>query len=79
MSCSSCTSGNLSKFPGEMLIHHIGLKNVNKPAVWLFAEVLVCMDCGFVRFNVPATELALLTVSLSSAKLDHLSPPVTAS
>jgi hypothetical protein len=46
-----------------MIIHFTGLKNVDKPGVWLFPKFLVCLDCGFAHFNVPATELALLTLS----------------
>jgi hypothetical protein len=61
MSCPSCASGNQSQFPAEIIIHFTGLKNVNNPGVWLFPKFLVCLDCGFAHFNVPATELALLT------------------
>ena len=63
MFCLLCGSGNEAEFAAEMLIHFNDLKNVDKPVVWLFPEVLVCMHCGFARFKVPATELALLTVS----------------
>ena len=44
--CPSCGSVKHSRFPAEMAIHLSGLKNVNKPTVWLFPEVLVCLDCG---------------------------------
>ena len=63
MSCPSCASGHLSQFSGELMLHLIGFKNVNNPGVLLFPEILVCVNCGHARFNVPATELALLTVS----------------
>jgi len=39
--CPSCGSVKHSRFPAEMAIHFSGLKNVNKPTVWLFPEVLV--------------------------------------
>jgi hypothetical protein len=39
--CPSCGSVNQRRFPAEMAIHFSGLKNVNKPTVWLFPEVLV--------------------------------------
>jgi hypothetical protein len=60
MSCPLCASGNQGEFGTEMRIHFRGLKNLNKPIVWLFPELLVCLDCGFSRFTVPETELALV-------------------
>ena|ERR1700722_9132760 len=58
--CPSCGSVNQSRFPTEMAIHFPGLKNVNKPTVWVFPEVLVCLDCGVSEFTVPETELGVL-------------------
>jgi hypothetical protein len=58
--CPSCGSVNQSKFPAEMAIHFPGPKNVNKPSVWVFPEVLVCLDCGLSEFTVPETELRVL-------------------
>jgi hypothetical protein len=43
-----------------MAIHFPGLKNANKPAVWVFPEVLVCLACGVSEFTVPMTELGVL-------------------
>jgi hypothetical protein len=60
MSCPSCASGNESDFPVEMVIHFRGLKNVDKPGVWVFPKLLVCLNCGFARFTVPQTEFVLL-------------------
>ena len=57
--CPSCGSVNQSRFPTEA-IHFPGLKNVNKPSVWVFPEVLVCLDCGVSEFTVPETELRVL-------------------
>jgi hypothetical protein len=45
-----------------MSIHFPALKNVNKPTVWLFPEVLVCLDCGVSEFTVPESELAFLAL-----------------
>ena len=58
--CPSCGSVKHSRFPAEMAIHFSGLKNVNMPTVWLFPEVLVCLDCGVSEFTVPKTELCVL-------------------
>ena len=37
---------NQSKFTAEMAIHFPGLKNIDKPVVWVFPELVVCLDCG---------------------------------
>jgi hypothetical protein len=49
MSCLSCGSGNEAEFAAEMVMHFSfsGLKNLDKPCVWIFPKLLVCLDCGF--------------------------------
>jgi hypothetical protein len=60
MSCLSCGAKKQAEFSAEMLIHFGGLKNQDKPGVWVFPELLVCLDCGFARAAIPAPELAQL-------------------
>lgn len=55
--CQSCGSGNLGKFTGELAVHFPGVQNIDKPHVWLFPELVVCLDCGLAQFTVPQTEL----------------------
>ena len=43
-----------------MLVHFRGLKNLDKPGVWLFPELLVCLECGFAQATIPTYELAQL-------------------
>ena len=43
-----------------MGIHFIGLKNIDEPAVWVFSELAVCLDCGTAEFAVPEAELRQL-------------------
>jgi hypothetical protein len=43
-----------------MAIHFLGLKNIGMPAVWVFPEVVVCLDCGTAEFAVPEAELRQL-------------------
>jgi hypothetical protein len=43
-----------------MGIHVRGLKNIDKPVVWLFPELVVCLDCGAAEFAVPEAELRQL-------------------
>jgi hypothetical protein len=66
MSCLSCASGNQAEFSAEMIIHFSGLKNLDKPGVWVFPKLLVCLDCGFSRFTTPESELALLARGMAS-------------
>jgi hypothetical protein len=61
MRCTSCGSNNQRKFTAEVAIHFPGLKNIDKPVVWLFPELLVCLDCGMAAFAVPETGLSQLT------------------
>jgi hypothetical protein len=60
MYCPSCQSRNQAEFTAEIIIHFSGLKNIDKPGVWVFPKVSVCLDCGSSRFATPKTELALL-------------------
>ena len=57
MPCKSCFSVNRKKFGAEMGIHFLGLKNIDKPIVWVFPELVVCLDCGAAEFVVPEAEL----------------------
>jgi hypothetical protein len=56
MPCKSCRSVNQRKFTGEIGIHSPGLKNIDKPVVWVFPELIVCLDCGTAEFGVPKPE-----------------------
>jgi hypothetical protein len=66
MACKTCASENLRQFTGEIAIHLSGLKNINKPHVFVFPELVVCLNCGFAEFAVPETELRLLTKGLAA-------------
>jgi hypothetical protein len=54
--CKSCGSLNQGNFNGEVAIHFPGLKNIDKPIVWVFPKVTVCLDCGTAEFDVPEAE-----------------------
>ena len=58
--CKSCQSGNQRTFTGEIAIHFPGLKDLNKPIVWVFPRMSVCLDCGLAEFVVPEKELEVL-------------------
>jgi hypothetical protein len=67
MRCKSCGSVNQSKFTGEMGIHFPGLKNIDKPVVWVFPELVICLDCGMAEFAVPEANLFLLSIGDDAA------------
>ena len=57
MPCKSCESVNQKKFSAEIGIHFLGLKNNDTPVVFVFPELIVCLDCGTAEFAVPEAEL----------------------
>jgi hypothetical protein len=71
MSCMVCGSDHLVKFTAEMNIHLTGLTNLNRPSVWVFPELLVCLNCGFSPFMVPAAELAQLADATHTSQDRH--------
>lgn len=74
MSCPTCASGNQTELPVEMVIHLTGIKNVDHPGVLLFASVLICLDCGYSQYKVPASDLALLGGALSKGECSSGGP-----
>jgi hypothetical protein len=58
--CRSCGSGNRLKLRAEIAVHFPGLEGLNKPIVWVFPELLVCLDCGIVEFVMRERQLAEL-------------------
>jgi hypothetical protein len=58
--CKSCGSDNLRTFNAENAIHFPGLKGLDKPIVWVFPEIWVCLNCGLAEFSVPELELEVL-------------------
>ena len=59
--CKRCLSNRYEKFSAEVAIHFPGLGGLNKPIVWVFPDVLICLDCGSAVFDVPKRELAVLS------------------
>jgi hypothetical protein len=60
MPCKSCGSVNQKKFSAEMGIHFPGLRDIDKPTVWVFPEFAICLDCGTAEFAVPEEDLRQL-------------------
>ena len=59
MSCKRCTS-EVKDFNGELGIHFLGLEGLDKPIVWVFPKLTVCLACGFAEFVVPDEPLEQL-------------------
>ena len=70
MACKACQSVHQGEFPAEINIHFPGEENLDEPTVWVFPQLLICLDCGFTEFKIPEPELRLLT-STNSAHGRH--------
>jgi hypothetical protein len=58
--CKNCLSERREIFNGEIAIHFPGLKGVDKPIVWVFPKMRVCLKCGLTDFFIPERELNVL-------------------
>jgi hypothetical protein len=58
--CTSCHSENQKTFTAEIAIHFPGIEGLNKPIVWVFPEIFVCLGCGIAQFTVSEKELEVL-------------------
>jgi len=66
VACKQCSSENQITFNAEMNFHFGGREGLEKPTVWAFPQILVCLDCGFSEFVVAETELKALAAGNSS-------------
>jgi|SRR5690348_9029188 hypothetical protein len=57
MACKACGSINEQKLNGEINLHFPGIEGLDKPTVWVFPQVIVCLDCGYAQFSVQQPEL----------------------
>ena len=60
MSCNRCGSATTRTFGAELAIHFPGAEGLKKPIVWMFPELLICLNCGHAQFTVPDAELEVL-------------------
>jgi hypothetical protein len=66
MTCKRCSSERQSAFNSEVNIHFPGREGWHKPTVWVFPEIMVCLDCGFAEFSIPEVELRTLAAECSA-------------
>jgi hypothetical protein len=67
MSCTVCGSKDLDTFGGEIAIHFRGVQSIDKPQVFVFCELVVCVGCGVAQFTVPQAELHQLAPRAAAA------------
>jgi len=60
MKCTNCSSNALAEFSAEIMVHCVGIENINFPGVLIFPKLLVCLECGSTQFVIPQAELQQL-------------------
>jgi len=60
--CKSCGGANRNTLNAEIAIHVPGIENLDRPMLWIFPRISVCMNCGFSEFFVPKEKLQFLEV-----------------
>jgi hypothetical protein len=68
MSCLACASNNHVELSAVIVLNSATLQNEESACVELFPKLLVCLDCGFTRFNVSPPELASLATGTQTAE-----------
>jgi len=72
--CRFCSSANQQGFGGEVALHFPGLAGLNKPIVWVFPEIHVCLSCGFAEFQIPGEQMKTLRNPGEQDPLKEASP-----
>ena len=58
MPCTRCLSLHQTELNSEINLHFRGLPNLGEPGIFVFPQVLVCLDCGLSEFVIEKRELA---------------------
>jgi hypothetical protein len=74
MPCPCCRSNNEGSFPAEIAVHFPGIEGLDKPIVWVFPKLLLCLDCGFTQFVTPEEPLRQLREGVAQLKKPPASP-----
>ena len=67
--CPSCSSKNQCAPNAEIALHFPGLRGLDKPIVWAFPKVLICLNCGFAVFELADAPLKELGQNYASDNL----------
>ena len=60
MRCTRCGSQTVQEFSAELAIHFPGWEGLEKPPVWAFPKLMVCLGCGLVEFQLASEQMAEL-------------------
>jgi hypothetical protein len=60
VACKECASEGQQIFSGELTLAFPGVERVNFAPVYICADSLVCLDCGYTELVIPATKLEQL-------------------
>jgi hypothetical protein len=60
MACRSCGSDQQHQVNGEVAIRFPGLDGLDKPIVWVFPRLVLCLDCGVADFQIRDEDLSVL-------------------
>lgn len=63
MACIYCNSANEREFPAEINIHFPGPEGMDKPTLWVFPRLRVCLDCGLTQFTMAKAQIQELSDS----------------
>jgi hypothetical protein len=63
MICPLCQSIDRVEFDAEMTIQFSGLRNIGKRESLAFLKISACLDCGFLTYTIPETDLLELAES----------------
>jgi len=68
----TCGHNNQRQFPAEINIHFPGKEGLDRPSVWVFPCLLVCLDCGITQFEIAETQLRQLAKGESSPQANSM-------
>ena len=70
--CKSCASPNLIKLMAETCIHP-PLNGLKMDPIFVFPDIVVCADCGFVQFHLSQLELEEVRECVAKPELGSFS------
>jgi len=72
ITCPSCSTNNKRTLNGEIALHFDGgLQDLEKPIVWSFPKILVCLNCGFAEFVLEDAPLQSLRQNYTDDELPN--------
>lgn len=70
MACKRCAFDGQGSFNSEIALHFPGLQGLDKPIVWVFPKLVVCLRCGLAEFIVPEGELLVLAQNAAAEMVE---------